>query len=134
MHTSVTRNFRQFILAKYPVLSGNEPYLRFFHYLCFSEFFDRETHYLVLPTKTMAERFYKKPYDQHFNGKATLDQIQRDVLPGLRWSGHSKFSEDSWKGKAREIIDLGFDVEMQEALRREWLDTSEDQVDFITGR
>lgn len=135
MHTSpVTRKFRQFVLDKYPSLRRNEPYLRFFHYLCFSEFFDQHTHHLVLPTKTMAERFCQRPYDQHFNGKAMLERFRAEVLPGLRWSEHARLSNNSWRGKAREIVDLGFDAEMHAALKKEWLDTQEDQVDFITGR
>jgi hypothetical protein len=39
MRNSISRNFRTFVLSKYPKLSGNEPFLRFFHYICFSSFF-----------------------------------------------------------------------------------------------
>ena len=40
---------------------------------------------------------------------------------------------NSWKRKARQISDLGFDAEMQDALHQECLHPSDDQVDFVTG-
>lgn len=134
MHTSASRKFRQFVLGKFPVLAGNEPFLRLFHYLCFSTFFDRETHQLVIPTSVMQGFFQKEDRHPFTSGQATLEKFRDEVLPDLKWASHEPLSPNSWKGKARQIIDLGFDQEMQDALRREWKDTSEDEVEFISGR
>lgn len=134
MRTSVSRNFRQFVLNKYPKLEGNAPFLRFFHYLCFADFFDEETHRLVIPVRTIAESFYQKPYTSHFNGKAVLEEFRNEVLPGLVWTGHMAHTPNSWKGKAREVISTGFDAEMLDALHEECLRPSDDQVDFVTGQ
>lgn len=133
MRTSCSPNFRQFVLNKYPTLAGNEPFLRFFHYLCFGDFSDKITKQLVIPTKKMAEEFYKQDYTCHFNGLEVLTKFRDTVLPKLSWSGHEALSCSSWNGKAREITCNGFDAEMQEALRQECLVPSADQVDFITG-
>lgn len=134
MHTSTSRNFRQYALGRYPRLEGNEPFLRFFLYLCFSDFFDKESHRLVIPAKTMAEEFFKQPYTTHFKSGQVLEQFRDEVLPGLTWTEHSVLSPNAWHGKAREIIATGFDEEMQEQLRQECLHPSDDQVDFITGK
>lgn len=134
MHTITTRKFRQYVIGRYRSLVGNEPFLRFFHYLCFATFCDQDTHELVLPTRTMAENFFQQPYTSAFNGLATLEKFRDEILPGLKWSEPTPFSKRSYKGKARQIIDLGFDSEMQAALQREWMDISDDCVDFITGR
>lgn len=134
MHTiTTTRKFRELALAKYPILGGNEPYLRFFHYLCFSEFFDQQTHHLVLPTKTIAERFYGGAYNGKFNGRKVLEEFRDQVLPSLVWTDYQHGHGTPGKAKARTISDLGFDPEMMEALHREWLDVSEDRVNFVTG-
>ncbi len=133
MQPYVSRQFRQFILNKYPVLKDNEPFIRFLNYLCFGNFFDKDTHHLVLPTTKMAEDFYQKPYDHHFNGKAVLEDFRDQVLPDLEWTTHTLNSPNSYKGKARQISNLGFDAEMQDALHWECLNPSKDQVDLITG-
>lgn len=133
MRPSVSRKFRQFILNKYPALAGNEPFLRFFHYLCFGDFSDRDTKQLVIPTRKIAEEFYQQEYTCHFNGREVLEEFRGKVLPTLSWSGHEATSACSWNGKARQITCNGLDAEMQDALRRECLSPSEDQVDFITG-
>lgn len=133
MRPSISRNFRQFILNKYPALAGNEPFFRFFQYLCFGDFSDKTTKQLVIPTRKMAEDFYKVDYTFHFKGLDVLTSFRDAVLPNLSWSGHDALSPHSWNGKAREIICNGFDAEMQDALRQECLSPSEDQVDFITG-
>ena len=115
MRTFVSRQFRQFVLGKYPNLVGNEPFLRFFRYICFSNFVDDQRGQLVIPTTTMAEEFYKQPYTHRFNGKATLEEFRRQVLPQVAWTEH-RFSSgnatDPYKGRAREITCLGFDAEM----------------------
>src|ERR1035437_8640738 len=82
---TVSPNFRQFVLAKYPSLSGNQPFARFFHYLCFGNFFAKDTHHLVIPTKRMAEEFFQQPYTTAFNGQAFLEDFRQQVLPDLRW-------------------------------------------------
>lgn len=134
MHTiSTTRKFHELALTKYPTLRGNESHLRFFHYLCFSEFFDQQTHHLVLPTRTIAERFYGESYNGKFNGREVLEEFRRQVLPGLVWTEYSHGWGVAQKGKARTISNLGFDSEMIEALHREWLDGSQDRVNFVTG-
>lgn len=133
MRASISRNFRQFILTKYPALSENEPFLRFFQYLCFGDFSDKTSKRLVIPTKKIAEEFYQEKYTCHFKGLDVLVSFREAVLPGLSWSGHEALSANSWGGKAREITCNGFDSEMQEALRQESLSPSEDQVHFITG-
>jgi hypothetical protein len=129
MHAHITRNFRQFILTKYPALRDNEPFLRFFHYLCFSTFFDKETGQLVVPVRTIAEEFCQKPYGGDFNGKAFFERFRAAVLPGLTWGSYDSSGSTSWKGKAREIIDFGFDQEMWVELQRELRSDSDD-----TGR
>jgi len=134
MRTIVSPIFRQFILNKYPALVGNTPYLRFFGYLCFSDFFDPDSNRLVIPTKTIAEHFYEQPYHPTFNGKEKLEQFRDQVLPGLTWTEHEPFSASSYRGKAREIVSLGFDEAMQEALRQECLSPQENRVDLLTGR
>lgn len=134
MHTISTRKFRHFVLGKYPALAGNEPFLRLFHYLCFSTFFDREeTHQLVIPTSVMQDFFHKAEGRSFTSGQATLEKFRHEVIPGLKWASHQPLSLNSWKGKARQIVDLGFDQEMQDALHQEWKGTSEDEADFITG-
>lgn len=133
MRPSVSPNFRQFVLNKYPALAENEPYLRFFQYLCFGDFSDRDTKQLVIPTRKMAEEFYQQDYTCHFNGLEVLTKFRDTVLPNLSWSGHEALSGSSWHGKARQITCNGFDAEMQAALQRECLSPSEDQVEFITG-
>lgn len=133
MRPSVSPNFRQFVLNKYPVLAGNEPFLRLFHYLCFGDFSDRDTKQLVIPTRKMAEEFYRQEYTCHFKGREVLEEFRGKVLPTMSWSGHEALSGQSWNGKARQITCNGFDAEMQEALRQECLRPSEDQVQFITG-
>jgi len=133
MNIQVSRSFRQDVLSKYTALRNNDPFLRMFCYLCFGKFFDKETHSLVLPTRKIAEEFYQKPYDHHFNGEAVLKDFREKVLPDLSWTSHEKDVPNSYMGKARSISNLGFDVEMQEALHRECLSVSEDQVDMVTG-
>lgn len=133
MHVPVSRSFRTFVLSKYPALEGNEPFLRLFHYLCFGNFFDKETHRLVVPTRMMSERFYAQPYHPRFNGKAVLESFRSAVLPNLAWTRHEVEVVDSWNGKARQIQNLGFDAEMQQALRAECLRSSDDLVDLVTG-
>jgi hypothetical protein len=133
MHTIVSPTFRQFILNKYPALPGSDPFLRFFGYLCFSNFFDDESHRLVIPTKTMSEEFYQQPYHPSFNGRAVLEQFRDRVLPGLVWTEHVAFSTSSYGGKAREIITNGFDADMLEALRQECVAPESARVDLITG-
>lgn len=134
MKPSTSRNFRQFVLNKYPALAGNEPFLRFFQYLCFGDFSDRTTKRLVIPTKKMAEDFYQQKYTCHFKGLEALTSFRQAVLPDLAWSAHETLSGNSWNGKAREIICNGFDAEMVQALRQECLAPSEDQVHFVTGQ
>jgi hypothetical protein len=134
MRTSVSKNFRQFVLNKYSALAENEPWLRFFRYLCFGSFFDDETNQLVLPVKTIAEDFFKQPYQRSFNGKRKLEEFRDAVLPGLEWSEHSYSPPNSFQGKARQISWLGFDAAMQEALRLECLTAPEDGIDFVTGK
>jgi hypothetical protein len=133
MRTSCSRNFQQFILNKYPSITDNIPFKRFFHYLCFGDFSDRDTKQLVIPTRKMAEEFYRQEYSCHFNGREVLEEFRDKVLPNLSWSGHEALSGRSWNGKARQITCNGFDAEMQDALRQECLSPSEDQVEFITG-
>lgn len=133
MRPSTSRNFRQFVLNKYPALEGNEPFLRFFLYLCFGDFSDKTSKRLVIPTKKMAEDFYRQEYTCRFNGLEVLCKFRDTVLPTLAWSGHEVLSANSWGGKAREVVCNGFDSAMQEALRQESLSPSEDQVHFITG-
>lgn len=133
MHTPVSRSFRQFALNKYPAIENKESFLRFFHYLCFGRFFDRDSHQLVIPTRRIAEDFFRQPYEHHFNGKAFLEEFRDAVLPALSWTGHEIDSASSWTGKARQISKLGFDLEMQQALHEECLKPSEDQVDFVSG-
>jgi hypothetical protein len=132
MQYPVSPTFRHFTLTKYPNLEGNEPFLRFFGYLCFSDFFAADTHRLVLPTRTIAEEVYGEPYTRHFNGKEKLLQFRDSVLPGLTWSEYQA-GLDTWGGKAREVISSGFDAEMLEALRQECLAPEHEQVDLITG-
>lgn len=134
MPVPVTKNFRDFVLHKYPAIRGNEPYLRFFEHLCFSNFFDPESHRLVVPTKMIAEEFYGQSYHPSFNGKAKLEQLRDEVLPGLTWTEHDHLALTSYKGKAREIVSLGFDDQMQQALRQECLSSAEGKIDLITGR
>jgi hypothetical protein len=133
MRTATSKQFRQLILGKYPALQGSEPYRRFFCYLCFSGFFDAETHQLVIPTKTIAEEFYQQSYNVHFNGLAKLQQFQSDVLPNLKWTDHKAFSPNSFAGKARMITDLGIDPATLAALHDECLKPCKDQIDFVTG-
>lgn len=134
MNIPVSRSFRQFVLAKYPALSGSEPFLRLFHYLCFGSFFDTSTKRLVIPTTTIAELAGREPGDHHFNGQVALERLRAKVLPGLTWSGHEWQCANSYRGKAREILDPGFDAEMKTALHDEYLSASEDLVDFVTGQ
>jgi hypothetical protein len=134
MRTPVSPLFRNFCLAKYPALSESEPWRHFFHYLCFGSFFDEQTHQLVLPTKTISEKFFNKPYQKSFNGQAVLEAFRDAVLPDLAWSEHTYWMPNSYKGRARRISCLGFDAEMQEALRRELLSPSEKPVDFVSGK
>ena len=85
-------------------------------------------------TRVMAEDFYQQDYDRRFHGGQVLEQFRAQVLPGLRWSEpQPAYLGNSWKSKAREIIDRGFDEEMLEALHHECLPPSEDQVNFVTG-
>lgn len=133
MRKSISRTFRQFVLNKYPALNDNPPFLRFFRYLCFGNFRDKQTKQLVVPTKKIAEEFFEIEYRCHFKGLGALQQFQSEILPGLSWSQHEALSPHSWGGKARRITCNGFDAEMQEALQQECLSPSEDQVDFVTG-
>ena len=133
MRTATSKQFRQLILGKYPALQGSEPYRRFFCYLCFSGFFDAETHQLVIPTKTIAEEFYQQSYNVHFNGLAKLEEFRDAVLPNLKWTEHKAFSPSSFAGKARMITDLGLDAETLAALHDECLKPCKDQIDFVTG-
>jgi hypothetical protein len=133
MITVVSPKFRELIMNKYPALQGNEPWLRFFHYICFSGFFDPESHRLVIPTKMIAEKIFGETYTTTFNGRDKLQQFRDQVLPGLTWTEHTQFSPASYRGKAREVLSLGFDAEMQAALRQECLSPSEEKIDLITG-
>jgi hypothetical protein len=102
----------------------------------FPVFFDAEDNQLVIPTKTVSEQFYGQPYSHRFNGRDTLEKFRFQVLPRLAWTEPNYArgnGANPYKGKARQITNFGFDTEMQEALREECLDPSEDQVDFITG-
>jgi len=134
MNIPVSPSFRQFVLVKYPSLNGSEPFLRLFHYLCFGNFFDVSTKRLVIPTTTIAELVGRKPSDRHFNGQVALERLRGKVLPGLKWSKHEWQSANSYGGKAREILDPGFDAEMTAALHKEYLSASDDLVDFVTGQ
>ena len=133
MRTTVSKNFRIFILGKYPALVGNDPFLRLFRYLCFGTFHDGDTHQLVIPAKMMAEEFFEQPR-KHFTAQKALEAFRDQVLPSLTWSTPSFRSTNAWHGKARQITNLGFDAETLDALQQECLGPSEDQVDFVTGR
>jgi hypothetical protein len=132
MRTTVSSNFRTFVLNKYPALQGNQPYLRFFRYLCFGTFHDASSHRLVIPTKVMAKEIFEVSTN-NFIGKDALEKFKSEVLPGLTWTAPAPSATNGWKGKAREFVDLGFDEEMEAALKQELLSPSKDRVDFITG-
>jgi hypothetical protein len=134
MTTPVTPEFRNLILEKYPALRENSPYLRFFAHLCFSTFRDAESERLVVPTRMIAEEFYGQTYHPSFNGKAKLEALRDEVLPGLTWSEYDPQLLTGYKGKAREIVSTGFDDETQQALRAECLSSAERKVDLVTGR
>jgi hypothetical protein len=133
MRTLVSQSFRQFILKMYPALQDRPEFRRFFQYLCFGTFFDQDTHQLVMPTRVIAEEFYQVPYNSHFKGADKLEEFRGLVLPGLRWSEYSHFGGRGYNGKARRILDLGFDAEMLSALQSEQLSPAQDQIDLVSG-
>jgi hypothetical protein len=134
MRKSVSPNFREYVLKKYPALVGNPAYLRFFRYLCFGDFFDKKSSQLVVPTKMLAEECCLKTWDRNFNGKDFLVAFKSQVLPDLTWVEHKAFPTDSWLGKARQVESPGFDAEMLSALHQECISPSDELVDFVTGK
>ncbi len=129
-----SRHFREFALTKYPTLQNRPAFLRLFHYICFSSFFDSSTGCLVIPTRRLAEEIHGVPYTTKFNGKAALEEFRDSVLHGLTWTDHSSTSPHGWNGTARTICDFGFDEKMEAELRKEWSNRSDDLVDFVSGR
>lgn len=136
MKRAVTKQFREFCLAKYPALQDSERLRRLFRYLCFSCFYDEDTDNLVVSHGVLHNECDPDSSLIHFNALELLVEMKARVLPNLEWT--MPVWGQAWNGKARQVLNSGFDAEMQKALEDELkvrFDTRNftGMVDFITG-
>lgn len=139
MKRTVTANFRQHCLEKYPTLANDLRYLRFFNYLCFSSFYDKDDQKLLLNAKTIAEicKEVESYNSRHFSAISFLKEFKENVIPSFEWTKEEPYIDGKWAGKARMVANNGIDPETWEMVQREIKCFSgaptEDLVFFETG-
>ena len=77
---TVTRAYRDAILAEYPLMNSRKGYWAMFQYLQFGTFKDKNTSDLVLSAATCAS-FEEKPYDQHYAAHKFISAFSKDIAP-----------------------------------------------------
>lgn len=133
----VSRRFRERTLTLYPILSQREHLFRFFEYLVFSTFTDRnqQNPQRVVSRKALLALLDLPPTtgSKKFKSADLLDE-SKDCIPLLKmeWRSH-----DQQQGKARVITKTGFSRDFLAELNRE-LSTfhavrDADKVRYITG-
>lgn len=137
MKYSVTIDFREFCLAKYPVLRGSKRLRALFRYLCFASFHDGDTLQLVAPFRVLHQEIAPDERERDFNATALLEELRDKALPLLAWTDWSRTGR-GWHGRARRILHDGFDAETRERRDAELTLRSDaapfvGMVDFDTG-
>jgi hypothetical protein len=113
MKHSVSLGFRDFCLTKYPALRESKQLRSLFRCLCFSTFRDDDTSRLIIPFRFLRREVALEEREQDFNAGALLEEMREQVLPRLAWSNWSRTGR-GWQGRARRILDDGFDAETRE--------------------
>lgn len=79
MRHSVSKNFRDFCLDKYPALRESKPLRSLFRCLCFSTFVDDDTQQLVIPFQFLHKEVAPEERERDFNAAALLEEMRKEV-------------------------------------------------------
>lgn len=131
MKKSVSKEFRDYCLERYPALKESESYRRMFRYLCFSIFYDKKTNLLCVPK--IAIMNICDTSNSAFSAIAFLESFRKNVLPGLQLAEYEYVSDVGWEGKCRQVLHNGFDAEMAAMLTKEIQSDNIGNVGFVNG-
>ncbi len=112
--TTISKDFRDLLLAELPGLAKNPAYWAILGW----EMFGRLTDYNgVLVSQEVLARLEGKQHQlksRNYSGITFLEAFKQDVAPEMEWSEFNRV-----EGKAREIVTLGLPDTVLEALREE---------------
>lgn len=139
MKKTTTKQFREYVLNKFPALQERRAYRRLFQYLCFSCYFDKQTGELMIPHYVLEDMAgdveYWKDKKGIFRSHLFLEQFKKDILPNFEWYDYAIQADNSWKGKPRMVKRFGLDAELEEMIQQEILNLELDNlVYFVNGR
>jgi hypothetical protein len=138
MKKTVSEKFYNYCMKKYPELKkkDNYAYREFFIYLCFSNFLDRDTKNLCIPSYVIANCVGKQAVISNdygnFKSGEFLENFKRDVLPDFQWV--EAFND--WITKTtqcRLVENKGFDDDMMKMLTEELAEDNKEML-FVSGK
>jgi hypothetical protein len=111
----VTEEFRNAIIRRYPSMFEKQSLINMLEYLLFSAFINHDTKRLLIPVSVLAEienktRFIKQ---KAYRGLPFLYEVQKH-LPEFQWT-------ESTIGHPREVINRGFDAEVERLIEQNTL-------------
>lgn len=131
MKRYVSTDFMRYCFNSYPSLSvyTNFEYRRFFIYLCFGKWRDKDTGNLIVSREVVFQN-NKPGYDiSYFRLIAFLNEIKSKVLPDFEYYEY-KFSQ----GRATTVIQTGFSAELLSVIQKEmetpFADKTKTWIDF----
>lgn len=136
MKNTVSPQFRNYCLERYPALKTNQAYRKLFQYLMFGTFHDESTNNLIINSSKLAEfaGMVERNKSGNFKSSRFLQSFKAEVLPKFKWTEYEPFVDGQWSGKARQVIMTGFDADLEDLLLRE-IESLEptDSVYFVSG-
>ena len=117
MKKAVSREFRELIIRKYPLVAENPRFMKMLRYLMFGTFFsDRECvkDALVLDKKTI-----ESILGQEKNCFNSLVEFKRAFSKYFTWKEWQESDGNSYRGVPRTVHHYGFDDEVLTALSEE---------------
>lgn len=118
---TVSSNFRNYLLNKYPSIFENYKFTRFAEYLLFSTFIDtsnKEEAKLIIPKEIIAYCDGLDEYDQNYNSSKFLIEY-KSIMPKFEWQEATTHLNHNF---ARTVLNKGFDEEDMVQLSQNFTD------------
>jgi hypothetical protein len=129
----VSRNFIEFCQLRYPQMTGLAE-RRFFLYVCFSNWNDRETGQTLIPYQLIAKCCgidSDKIADGNFNTGQFLHKFKKTILPQFSWV---EYESTGWNMRCRRIANKGLDQPTLAMIKMELEHPPTEKYYFDSGR
>lgn len=132
-----SRSFREDLLIAFPILAGDQRYLRFIAYLLFGFCYNDDGH-LLIPCILLAtiEGESRNLKHHRYCGERFLEEVREKLLFGLRWGGWEP-NPRTGEWQTRVVYEHGLPGWLIERTYQEQLcviSDGQDLVDLVTGQ